>query len=388
MQSLDSKRSMDNALDKVKSCRERLAGCLFKIPPTSLKKELSLRDDLRTGSLSSHMLRVTEDLTPTLEDAVQLACNNLGFPREILDVYVRPKNENNAFSSTDGARAKVVFNSYLVESSNLEELAYVVGHELGHYIFPEANVRQLTPNIEGCMISRFSEFTMDRIGLIACRSVDKAVSAELKSLSGLSNKHLRMDATAIVAQWREASQSQDMADIWLLATHPPTGMRAKALIQFFGSDAYRQATGLTGGVPIELVNSTLEEELNQVLDNKAQNLISEKLDKLSAWLFAFVASRGIKLRLANLRHGLCTAPDDMLEKCFQIIMEDTPENNREKLSNEKLIKILKESCAVAPGHTRNYLQSVAESSIEIKPLIQQLDAISRQQGIIITTSKN
>lgn len=376
---------MDKAIDKVRSCREKLAACLFKIPPTSLIKELSLKDDIRTGSLSSHMLRVTEDLTPTLEDAVKFACNNLGFPREILDVYVRPKNESNAFSSTDGSRAKVVFNSYLVETSNRDELAYVVGHELGHYIFPEANVRQLTPNIEGCMISRYSEFTMDRIGLIACRSVDKAVSAELKSLSGLSSKHLRIDATAIVAQWREASKSEDMADIWLLGTHPPTGMRAKALIQFFGSDAYRQAAGLTGGIPIELVNSTLEEELNQVLDDKAKYLITEKLNKLSAWLFAFVASRGIKLRLANLRHGLCTAPDDMLERCFKIVMEDTAENDREKLSNEKLINILRESCAIAPGHTRNYLQSVSESSKEMQPLIQQLDALSRQQGIIINT---
>ena len=374
---------MDDAQSKVKLCRERLTTSLFRIPSSSLSKELSVTATPRDGSYSSHMLRVNAELTPTLEEAVQLACHNLDVPREILDVYVKPKNENNAFSSRDGGRAQVTFNSYLVEVSDRDELAYVVGHELGHYLFPEANVRQLTPNLEGCMISRYSEFTMDRIGLIACRSVDKVVSAELKSLSGLSSKHLRMDATAIVAQWREASKATDTTAMWLRATHPPTGMRAKALIQFYGSDAYRAAIGQTGGEPIDQVNAALGAEIDRLLDNHANQLITDKLNKLSGWLCAFVACRGIKLRLTNLRQGLCAAPDDIIKRCLSIIIEQTPENDRERISNEKLLQALQEACELAPGHTRVYLQSVAATSDEIKPLLQQLDGLSRQQGIMI-----
>jgi hypothetical protein len=374
---------MDDAAAMVKLCRERLTPCLFRVPSTSLSKELSVTATPRDGSYSSHMLRVTAELTPTMEDAVQLACHNLGFPREILDVYVRPKNENNAFSSLDGGRAKLIFNSYLVEISDRDELAYVVGHELGHYLFPEANVRQLTPNLEGCMISRYSEFTMDRIGLIACRSVDKMVSAELKSLSGLSSKHLRMDATAIIAQWREASKAADTTAMWLRSTHPPTGMRAKALIQFYGSDAYRAAIGQSGGESIDQVNASLGTELDRLLDSHAHQLIAEKLNKLSGWLCAFVASRGIKLRLSNLRHGLCSAPDEIIKRCLSIVIEETAAHEREKVSNEKLVLALQEACELAPGHTRVYLQSVAATSDEIKPLLQQLDGLSRQQGIMI-----
>jgi len=378
---------MDEASAKVKLCRERLTPCLFRIPPSSLSKELAVTATPRDGSYSSHMLRVTAELTPTMEDAVQLACHNLDFPREILDVYVRPKNENNAFSSLDGGRAKLIFNSYLVEISDRDELAYVVGHELGHYLFPEANVRQLTPNLEGCMVSRYSEFTMDRIGLIACRSVDKMVSAELKSLSGLSSKHLRMDATAIVAQWREASKATDTTAMWLQATHPPTGMRAKALIQFYGSDAYRAAIGQSGGEPIAQVNASLGSELDRLLDNHGNLLIADKLNKLSGWLCAFVASRGIKLRLTNLRHGLCAAPDEIIKRCLSVVIEETPPPDRERVSNEKLLFALQEACELAPGHTRLYLQSVAGTSDEIKPLLQQLDGLSRQQGIMIVPPK-
>lgn len=378
------RKNMDNTEEKVNECRHRLKSCLFRIPTTALCKELSVTQNERDGSISSHMLRVTAEVTPTLEDAVQYACNNLGFPREIIDVYVRPKYENNAFCGRDGDRVRVIFNSYLVETSDRDELAYVVGHELGHYLFPEANVRQLTPNVEGCMISRYSEFTMDRIGLVACRNVDKAFSAELKILSGLSNKNLRMDASAVVAQWREASKSSDLAKQWLLATHPPAGLRAKALIQFSNSDAYRNAIGQAGGEPIDKINTTLGSEIDTLLDNIARQEITDKLNKLSGWLCAFVATRGVKIKLTNLRHGLCTAPDDIITKCLSIIMEDTEEKNRQQVSNDRLISILNESCAIAPGLTRVYLQSVAESSKEMQPLIQQLDTLSRQQGIIIS----
>ena len=381
-------KSMDDITDRIKNCRQRLLPSLFRIPSAALSKELAIINNTRDGSLSSRMLRVTAEVCPTLEDAVQFACNNLSFPREILDVYVRPGTDNNAFSSRDGGRAKVTFNSYLVDTSDRDELAYVVGHEIGHYLFPEANVHQLAPNIEGCMISRCSEFTMDRIGLVACRSVDKAVSAELKSLSGLSNKHLRMDATAIVAQWREASKSTDMSSLWMMATHPPTGLRAKALIQFYGSDAYRLAIGQSGGEPIEQVNSMLGSELDQLIDNHANQLIAEKLNKLSGWLCAFVATRGIKIRLSHLRQGLCTAPEEIIKRCLSIIIEETPETDRSRISNEKLITALQDACSIAPGCTRIYLQSVAESSHEVRPLLKQLDELSRQQGIMILPSKN
>jgi hypothetical protein len=193
-----------------------------------------------------------------------------------------------------------------------------------------------------------------------------------------------MDATAVVAQWREASKSSDLAKQWLLATHPPAGLRAKALIQFSNSDAYRNAIGQTGGEPIDKINTTLGSEIDTLLDNIARQEITDKLNKLSGWLCAFVATRGVKIKLTNLRHGLCTAPDDIITKCLSIIMEDTEEKNRQQVSNDRLISILNESCAIAPGLTRVYLQSVAESSKEMQPLIQQLDTLSRQQGIIIS----
>jgi hypothetical protein len=375
--------SAPDHLSALAECRRRIAAAAFRMPAAELSRQLVAEPTARDGNLSSHMLRVTEQLVPSVEASVLQACRNLGFPREILDVYVKPNHDIGAFSGKDGGRAVVLINSLMVEISDQDELAYVIGHELGHFLVPEANLPGQRNTVEGCMLSRNAEFTMDRIGLIACRKVDKAVSAKLKLLSGLTSRHLRMDATALVAQWREVALSPDFGRSHLHATHPPPGFRAKALIQFFGSDAYAAAAGLNGGEPIAKVNEAIGAELDRLIDDHARVLIADKLNKLSGWLCAFVASRGIKLRLADLRHGVCKAPTEIVEKCLTIVLQDTPAAQQGKVGNDKLIAALEEACQVAPGHTRMYLQSVAQASAELGPLLQQLDGMTRQQGIVV-----
>ena len=312
----------DSPVDQLKECRRRVAGAAFRIPAPELNRELAQSTGNRDGALSARMLRINASLAPVIEEAVVLACRNLGFPREMVDVYVRPQQEINAYSSRDGDRAVVTLNSRMVEISDLEEIAYVVGHELGHYLLPESNVRTDTQSVEGCMLSRNNEFTMDRIGLLACRSVEKACSSEMKTLSGLSGDFLRVDVSALIDQWREASRSLAASGEWVYATHPPPGMRAKALVRFHASDAYRQFIGLSEGEPITTVNEAIGLELDHLVDRKAHAIITDELNKLCGWLCALMAAQSIKVRAASLRHGLCQAPEDILKKCIGFVINE------------------------------------------------------------------
>jgi hypothetical protein len=377
----------DAAVDQLNDCRRRVAGAAFRIPAPELNRELAQGTGKRDGALSARMLRINASLAPLIEEAVLLACRNLGFPREMVDVYVRPQQEINAYSSRDGDRAVVTLNSLMVEISDLEEIAYVVGHELGHYLLPESNVRTDTQSVEGCMLSRHNEFTMDRIGLLACRSVEKACSAEMKTLSGLSSRFLRVDVSALIDQWREASRSLAASGEWIYATHPPPGMRAKALVRFHGSDAYRQFVGLTEGEAIANVNEAIGLELDHLVDRKANDLIAEELNKLSGWLCAFMAAQNVKVRAASLRHGLCTAPEDILRKCIGFVINETSQANRVSTANERLIGAIQKCSEVAPGHTRVYLQAVAKDCTELQPLVAQLTELTRQRGIILMTDE-
>lgn len=300
----------------------------------------------------------------------------------MVDVYVRPQQEINAYSSRDGDRAVVTLNSLMVEISDLEEIAYVVGHELGHYLLPESNVRTDTQSVEGCMLSRNNEFTMDRVGLLACRSVEKACSAEMKTLSGLSGRFLRVDVAALIDQWREASRSLAASSEWIYATHPPPGMRAKALVRFHASDAYRQFFGLTEGEPIDKVNEAIGLELDHLVDRKAYDIITDELNKLSGWLCAFMAAQNIKVRAAGLRHGLCHAPEDTLRKCISFVINESSSSTRISVANERLVSAIQKCAEVAPGHTRIYLQAVAKDCAELKPLVAQLTELTKQRGIV------
>jgi hypothetical protein len=373
----------DAPIEKLQECRRRVARAAFRIPTPELNRELAQGTGNRDGALSARMLRINASLAPLIEEAVLLACRNLGFPREMVDVYVRPQQEINAYSSRDGDRAVVTLNSLMVEISDLEEIAYVVGHELGHYLLPESNVRTDTKSVEGCMLSRNNEFTMDRVGLLACRSVEKACSAEMKTLSGLSSRFLRVDVSALIDQWREASRSLAASGEWIYATHPPPGMRAKALVRFHASDAYRQFVGLTEGEAIANVNEAIGLELDHLVDRKAHELMAEELNKLSGWLCAFMAAQNIKVRAASLRHGLCQAPEETLKKCISFVINDASAANRVAVANERLVTAIQKCSEIAPGHTRVYLQAVAKDCAELQPLIAQLTELTKQRGIMI-----
>jgi hypothetical protein len=373
----------DAPIEQLQECRRRVARAAFRIPTPELNRELAQGTGKRDGALSARMLRINTSLAPLIEEAVLLACGNLGFPREMVDVYVRPQQEINAYSSRDGDRAVVTLNSLMVEISDLEEIAYVVGHELGHYLLPESNVRTDTKSVEGCMLSRNNEFTMDRVGLLACRSVEKACSAEMKTLSGLSSRFLRVDVSALIDQWREASRSLAASGEWIYATHPPPGMRAKALVRFHASDAYRQFVGLTEGEAIANVNEAIGLELDHLVDRKAHELMAEELNKLSGWLCAFMAAQNIKVRAASLRHGLCQAPEETLKKCISFVINDASAANRVAVANERLVTAIQKCSEIAPGHTRVYLQAVAKDCAELQPLVAQLTELTKQKGIMI-----
>jgi hypothetical protein len=162
-------------------------------------------------------------------------------------------------------------------------------------------------------------------------------------------------------------------------------MRAKALVRFHASDAYRQFVGLSEGEPITTVNEAIGLELDHLVDRKAQEIITDELNKLCGWLCAFMAAQNIKVRAASLRHGLCQAPEDILKKCIGFVINEASSTNRIAVANERLVGAIQKCSEVAPGHTRVYLQAIAKDCVELKPLVAQLTELTKQRGIMIMT---
>jgi Zn-dependent protease with chaperone function len=225
-------------------------------------------DRLLRVQLMGSYLRATEDCFPELYNAVQRGCDVLDLPKRPA-VYIQPGGLN-AF--TAGVEQPiVVFNAGLIDSLTAEEMAFVVGHELGHIKSGHILYYQLAMLLPvlaevvgaatlgiGSLLSfplevalirwqRMSELTADRAGLLACQDVNAATTALMK-LAGLPSKFFdKLNTEDFVAQAREfESFDSDKLD-WMAKilsglgqSHPWTVMRASELLHWIDSSAYEQ----------------------------------------------------------------------------------------------------------------------------------------------------
>jgi hypothetical protein len=164
----------------------------------------------------------------------------------------------------------IVVNSALVDLLDEEELAFVLGHELGHAISGHAvyqtllqRLLQLTGVLNAVPLgglgirlivaalmewSRKSELSADRAGLLATQDTAVAFRVHMKLASG---GHLEdLDTTSFFAQGREYDEAGDLRDsvlkMLLIETrsHPFTVVRAAELRRWVDSGEY---TSILGG---------------------------------------------------------------------------------------------------------------------------------------------
>jgi Zn-dependent protease with chaperone function len=165
----------------------------------------------------------------------------------------------------------IVVNSALVDLLDEEELAFVLGHELGHAISGHAvyqtllqRLLQLTGVLGSVPLgglgirlivaalmewSRKSELSADRAGLLATQDTAVAFRVHMKLASG---GHLDdLDATSFFAQGREYDEAGDLRDsvlkMLLIETrsHPFAVVRATELRRWVDSGEYTTILGGT-----------------------------------------------------------------------------------------------------------------------------------------------
>jgi Zn-dependent protease with chaperone function len=219
--------------------------------------------------LTGSYLRVGPDNFPDLYRILSDVRDRLDTPVDI-DLYIAPGAEINAF--TIGVkRPLIVLTSPAVELLSLEELTYVIGHEVGHVKSGHVLYYQIAdflPLIAGLVGSvtfgfgeffttgiqmallywkRTSEYTADRAGLLACQNAEVAWKALMK-LAGLPTRYydtvntedflkqarefkdLDIDTLSKIAKWVSV----------LGATHPWTVERAQQLDEWIKSGSYEE----------------------------------------------------------------------------------------------------------------------------------------------------
>ncbi|RME59855.1 protease [Candidatus Parcubacteria bacterium] len=214
-------------------------------------------------------LRITEDNYPEIYDQLRRACEVVDL-KSLPDLYVEWNDGVNAF--TVGIdRPLIVITSGAVDRLSDSEMAFLLGHELGHvksrHVLYHLMANSLTT--AGSMVgdwtlgigklltmplqlalfrwSRMSEFTADRCGLLTCQEFDSVVSTFIK-IAGLPEKFKdNIDRSGFLQQAREFEALDfEKTNKWLKfatnlsRTHPWTVLRSAELIRWIESSEYQK----------------------------------------------------------------------------------------------------------------------------------------------------
>jgi Zn-dependent protease with chaperone function len=230
--------------------------------------------------LEGHSFKLGEDLLPELSKPFNDVCEALNFT-EPVEFFISNSPDFNASAASSQEEDEphlVNLNSGLVNALDEDELRFVIGHELGHIISKNIDIKGIIefifPKFQGIPLllynkislwDKLSELTADRYGLIACGDPSKCVSAFFKMSSGLSLDNYKLNLATFLEENEKLLESFRKENTINVASHPMNPIRIKALEYFAQSKVYGSILDKT---PIEsdpVLISNMQELTNLLL---------------------------------------------------------------------------------------------------------------------------
>lgn len=208
---------------------------------------------------------INEDSCPGLYKQFQNVANTLDVI-QMPTIYTEWSYMINGFTMGDKNTTMLAINSGAVDLMTEKELAFIIGHEMGHiksrhFVFHQMlwYLSDLIPFFHGIepLIKlpllkwyRMSEFTADRAGLLACQDINAALSA-LTKMGGIPKKYFgEVSNDAIMQQAHDfEKEAENLLDSFMKAgiktisilesTHPWTVLRAAELLKWYESGEYQ-----------------------------------------------------------------------------------------------------------------------------------------------------
>lgn len=244
-------------------------------------------DRLRSN-MEGHCFKVEKRLMGHLYDLLYGVKEKLAF-KDAVDFYITGDASVNAWTIASQREEEphiVNINSGLINIMNDDELRFVVGHELGHlinkntemkrligFVFPPESNPPLMLQYKIRLWEQLSELAADRYGYMAVESLNTCLSAFFKMTSGLDVSKINMQLDVYLEEnlkqleyfLHDKGVSRD--------THPVNPIRVQALNLF--------------------ATSQNEEDLKKGMDEIISALIKISNDETDYFLSYFIASAGL-----------------------------------------------------------------------------------------------
>lgn len=250
---------MNDSLSSAISLAERVA---FFDPNSGSNSRPLRAASPRGGSIRELWLktamRVDPSVTPGLAKTLSDVCRTLKIPPGHVEAYIVADPEVQALCVSAETRCFIQLTSGLVNLMEAEELNFVLGHEIGHWLLKHGTCRS---NRE----SRAREISADRIGLLACGGISHATHAVMKHTSGLSGAHIRFDVGRFIEQLEDVR-----SEIGPDSSHPANVVRCSALLIF--DTAIRRGLGVKA---LRAANEQVAADFNRFHDGQRAFLLKQ-----------------------------------------------------------------------------------------------------------------
>lgn len=344
---------------------------IYRFSQDTIKQDIlidSSQIEMYESFHTADSVRVSKELTPDLFKCLKIACNRLKVPISRIKLFVTSNHQTNAICIPFGSKsAIIVLYSELVNKMSLEELQFVIGHEIGHFLFGHQLKLDENSNKADFAQSRAQEISSDRCGLIACQDIDMAVKSMIRIQSGLDDRFLTFDSSAFLTQLdKEKNILKHMSD----SSHPTFRIRAKALLRFSISNPYLNMIGEGTGIPINKVDSLVNKDLKMYVKIGAINEMDEIKKNLGFWSLVYSCSKEGTLSKENQSIIKNLFGESMLRRLISVL-KDISSAKADKLIKQKII----DNC--------DAIRSISKITgwMEIRNVVKDVESKSGLSGI-------
>ena len=316
------------------------------------------------SNMEGHSLKVAPELLPDMYELCTTVKDCLGFS-EPVDFYVTGDSSVNAFSvaaEKEGRPHIVNINSGLIALMTQDELAFVIGHELGHlinkdtalsrlisFVFPEGTTPPITLLYKIRLHSQLAELVADRYGFMATKNLNACVTAFFKMASGLDLQKMNVSIDVLLKDNMKHLEYFLKDKGLSRATHPVNPIRVQALNLF--------------------ANSKSQEELETEMEQLISILLKVGNSEQDEYLARFIATSG--LLIANADNKVTKEETDMIVenlaslKIFPMqFLEEIKKSDITEVFNDAVTNLIKLNPVLREG-MMNYMIGIVMSDRNI-----------------------
>lgn len=219
----------------------------------SMEQEISsfnLEENIEGGHLVDSLL------IPKLNKLLEEVCETLAI-FEPFEFFVTNQPIQGAWmwaGTSSYGKNFITLTSEMAMSLSDKELKFVIGHEIGHWLFNNNDIHgvlRIAYGTEGQQPSislqnllstwqKLAEFSADRVGLVACGSLDDAVKTLYRVSTGLNPESMgfNIEEYLSVLKSKTGLPDQDALEVFRQSSHPPLPIRILAIENFAKSQLF------------------------------------------------------------------------------------------------------------------------------------------------------